>query len=314
VISIFQRGSITLAAFTCALASFGCTSTATRFLGEDIKASSEVSGAIGAFHEEIAGLHLIGTFTLFKDGTAPSDGPAVDLASFQSHGWSIDFQSPEPSAKDAARWIRDSQSSLRSGFERLVEFARAAYPNAHGRNFRILVLPPGSNFDRSWEYITMSDRNLRMTFALTLPGTDRQSKEGGSKSMLDLYPVLGHEFSHSYFWFHKDRYRNNFSDEVVAYTTERCLAWELLGRSPSVELAAPKELRAAADRDEPAEVYRRFHYRYSDSQIASVVAPRLLSRTESGNHEGTDALARYCRTIPTAGVDFAKGPPSSRSW
>ena len=300
----YRRGSAALAGILIFAAGSGCTSTATRYLGDSQNGVIGITEAIGSLHSEYAGIHVVGTFTLIRGEKPAPGGPATDVFSLQSDGWSIEFQAPYEIASDARNWILPRGAKLQANMARMVGLLRETFTDVRRRRFRVLVLPQGASFDRSWRHLAINDDDLLMQFAIPLPGMDSTMK-----SLDDLFPILAHEFSHSYFWFHKDRYRNNFSDEVVAYTVERCVAWQLSGHNPSALPPSPADLGEASAQMSAWDIYARFKTEYPDTLVASVVASLLLRRVqEDGGNSSKSALKSYCQTLPMAGTDFVHGP------
>ena len=279
----------------------GCATTASRYVEVVPDGAPGVTEIIGSFHDEFLGIHRIGTLTLIGHRNAERAGEVVPIETLREGSWSVAFVALERDADEARRWIDANGPMLRTGLGRTAAFLDSAYPDSGGRDFHVLVLPSGAGIDRTWQHLAISDRRLRLTYALPIPSAGAEPR-AASKSLLDMFPVLGHEFSHSYFWFHRDRYRNNYSDEVIAYTTERCVEAEVLGLDPSFLPPAPANLAASSDRLSPGELYGRFRKQYSDSLIASVAASARLRSVAGGGPAG--GLSAYCRHVPLSGVDF----------
>jgi hypothetical protein len=297
---MLRRGRAGLAAFSFCLFANGCASTASSYLGDPSLTIPEITEVIGSFHDEFGGIHLVGTLSLFKAGRYVSTGAPIPIQTLRFRDWRIDFEASNGFAPQVRQWIRESQTRLERDFRAFVDFAYIAYPRSGSRHFTIIVLPPASSFDRSWRYLATSDRNLHLTFALPLEAAKEPPAIG--KSVEDVFPILAHEFSHSYFWFHPKGYRNNFSDEVIAYTTERCVAWKLSGRSPMATPSGPRDVDSIFGRLTPFEMFSRFEGRYPDTVLAPFVAANEFRRILNGG--GAALLDTFCQSLPLSGVDF----------
>ena len=184
----------------------------------------------------------------------------------------------------------------------MVRYLERAFPDGRARRFRVVVLPPATRFDGAWETLAFEGADLAMTFAFPLPGTPEQE----STSILHAMPMLAHEYSHSYFWFHRGRYRNNFSDEVGAYTVERCLSAELLGVPWSGIDAGLPPLPGAAELS-PAALYAKYHATYPDTYIAVFAAIHELAKAQqAAGPQPADSMRAYCRSAPLAGRDYTR--------
>jgi len=183
----------------------------------------------------------------------------------------------------------------------MVARAHERYPGERGRRFRVIALPPRSRFDGAWPVVSVDGRDLPMTFAMTLPASATDGE-----SMTNVNALLFHEFSHTYFKFHPEHYANNFSDEVVAYVEQGCLLGELHPEGMGEDDTPIEALAGTIPDLPPHQVYARYHGQYADSMLGYFVALHELGRFKNGFKD--PAAREYCRSLPTAGIDFTKPP------
>jgi hypothetical protein len=285
----------------------GCTIGASSYLGSAGMIGPELTHLSGSLNAQLLGLHYIANLTWIRDGTDPPPGPYAPVYSMRHYDWSVVFEAPKSTAAAARTWFSHSGPELRRQFILMVDHIHRAYPGQGGRRFRIIALPPGSRIDESWPMVAVSGEDLPMTFALRLPGT-----KGDSETMNGVNLLLAHEFSHSYFWFHRDRYRNNYSDEIIAYTTQHCLQERFFPPSfgqDNHEMAA--FWKQVWNMDAPT-IYAKYHDKYPDTYLALFASANELRRV--GLKAGTNAAAakrEYCRALPTSGRDFTGGMQDS---
>lgn len=280
----------------------GCASTASGLLERYGILRPEMESASGSLDAEWLGLHYIANFTYIRDGTEAPPCPCEPVERFEHGPWSLTFEAAAKTRPAASAWLVRHGAEMRSQFDAMVRYLERAFPGGRERHFHIVVLPPATRFDGSWSMLASGDRDLAMTFAFPLPGSPEQE----ATSIVHLMPMLAHEYSHSYFWFHRERYRNNFSDEVDAYTVERCMSAELLGASWSRLGAASPPLPGAAELA-PRALYAKYHPAYPDSYIAVFAAIHELAKVEqaAGPQPG-DAMRAYCERAPLAGRDYTR--------
>lgn len=291
------RAAVACLALACLAVLCGCASTATRLLeGRGIAGHEAITQAFGAAHAEVWGVHFVATFTWLPKGETPPPAPYLPVGSIGEGEWALEFRAPETVQARAASWYAEHWEDVQRQFAAMIGELRAAYPSSGARRFRIVVLPPGSRFDGAWPQLLLSDRSLLMTFAVPLPDSARPE----DAALPDLYGTLAHEFSHSYFWFHPELRRNNFSDEVVAYVTQRCVAVALAHGSYEDVPEPDGEFLAEVNDMRPRELYRRYHERHPDTYLAAFAAASELRRARARGGSMKD----YCRAVPTAGTDF----------
>lgn len=284
----------------------GCTIGASSYLGSAGMISPELNHLSGSLNAEILGLHYIANLSWIRDGSDPPSGPYKVVYSMRHYDWSVTFEAPQATVKAARAYFAKSGPELRRQFILMVDHIQRAYPGQGGRRFRILALPSGSRIDESWPMIATSGEALPMTFALRLPGA-----KGDSETMNGVNLLLAHEFSHSYYWFHREYYRNNFSDEIVAYTTQHCLQERFFPPTfgqDSHEMAA--FWKEVWDMD-AATIYAKYHGKYPDTYLALFASANELRHvTEKAQKAGLSVAAakkEYCRAMPTSGHDFTNG-------
>ena len=288
------------AALSLCLAACGTIDTS-RFIRLSPPDVAGVTAAHGSFQYEIAGVHGIWTVSSIP-GRDKADVIAHDLrrvASLREGSWNLDLAATPAAAHAASGWYATHEAELAERFRKMVALLDAAYPDNGGRAFRILVMPPDASFQGSWMRIATTDEELPMTFALRIPQGTPDFRD--TSSLDGLFPLLAHEFSHSYFYFHRQAYRNTYSDEVVAYTTEGCVESALFGGAADFTPAALEDLLRAAPAG-PAALFARFAGRYPDTLIAMVAVGAELKRAAEG---GDASFTRYCRTTPLAGRDYS---------
>ncbi|HZZ91934.1 MAG TPA: hypothetical protein VFE23_05185 [Usitatibacter sp.] len=259
----------------------------------------EIPSARGSWDNELLGIHLIVNFSHIREGNEAPAPPYVPVFSLERDDWSERFEAPESVAGLARAWFDAHGNELRRQLETMVARVHERYPGEGGRRFRIIVLPAHSRFDGAWPVVAASGHDLPMTFALTLPASPRDGE-----SMIGVNQMLYHEFSHSYFWFHREHYRNNFSDEVVAYIEQGCLAGEFSPGGSDTEEAPIDKLAAQFAGLAPDRIYARYHGRYADSLLAYFAALHEMDKYERGLED--PAARELCRSLPTAGRDFTK--------
>jgi len=262
----------------------------------------EVESASGSLNAEWLGVHYIANFTYIRDGADPPACPCEPVERFERGGWSLTFEAAAKARPAAQAWLARHGGEIRGQFDGMVRFLERAFPGGGARRFRVVVLPPATRFDGTWDSFTLDGEDLAMTFAFPLPGTPEQE----TTSIVHVMPMLAHEYSHSYFWFRRERYRNNFSDEVNAYTVERCMDAELLGAPYSPAAVGLPPLPGAADLA-PAALYAKYHATYPDTYIAVFAAIHELARAEeAAGPRGREAMRAYCESEPLAGRDFTR--------
>ena len=288
----------------------GCTIGASSYLGSAGMLTPELTHLSGSLNAELLGLHYIANLTWIRDGTDPPPGPYKPVYAMRHGDWAVTFEAPQSTMKSAKAWFAHSGPELRRQFILMVDHIHRAYPTQGGRRFRILALPPGSRIDESWPMIATSGEALPMTFALRLPGP-----KGDSETMNGVNLLLAHEFSHSYYWFHREFYRNNYSDEIVAYTTQHCLQERFFPPTfgqDNHEMAA--FWKQVWDMDAPT-IYAKYHEKYPDTYLALFAAANELrhaaERAQKAGQNVAAAKREYCRTLPTSGRDFTGGMQSS---
>lgn len=157
----------------------------------------------------------------------------------------------------------------------MAEELKAIFPTIPARKYEIRLIPKGASYDGAWMSIAVSEKTLPLEFAITAPETSADVIPWISR----LTALLAHETSHSYYWFHPAEVAGRFSDEVVAYTVEKCI-----GRRTSVPLeparlpAKFEELERQADTQPPAIFYAQNRDRYPDSLIARILADSLYRK------------------------------------
>ncbi|HXS52528.1 MAG TPA: hypothetical protein VN782_08360 [Usitatibacter sp.] len=257
--------------------------------------------ATGSLHAEMLGVHYIVNFTWIRDGADPPPCPCRPVDRFEDGDWSLELEAPQAAHGAALAWLARHGGEMRDQFDQMVRYLRRAFPDGGARRLRILVLPAGSRFDGSWTTFAVGDQGLPMTFARPLPGPSQAE----DTSVARVMPVLAHEYAHSYFWFHRARYRNNFSDEVGAYTVERCLDAALFG-APYDELNGELQPFWGAVADlSPGALYAKYHARYPDTYLAVFAAIHELREAERAAHGERKAGVRaYCESAPLSGRDF----------
>jgi hypothetical protein len=284
----------------------GCTIGASSYLGSAGMIAPELSHLSGSLNAEILGLHYIANLSWIRDGNDPPPGPNKVVYSMRHYDWSVTFEAPQSTAKTARAWFAKQGPELRRQFILMVDHIHRAYPEQGGRRFRIIALPPGSRIDESWPMIATSGEALPMTFALRLPGANADSETMNGVNLL-----LAHEFSHSYFWFHREYYRNNYSDEIVAYTTQHCLQERFFpptfGQNNGQMATFWKEVWNM----DAQGIYAKYHDKYPDTYLALFAAANELRRVgERAQRSGQSVAAakkEYCRAMPTSGTDFTGG-------
>ncbi len=302
----WRRGLLILAAFLLQVALCGCASTASGILDRKALDSPEIHQASGNLHREVFGLHFITTFSLIKEGAEPPGTPFFPVYSIHREDWSVIFLAPGSICAQASAWFAEHDTDMPRDFDTMLEVIRPAFPGTGARRFVVYVLPPRSRVDLAWPQVATSDKDLLLAYALRLPSPGQDNTE----TILNVSLVLAHEFSHSYFWFHREHYINNFSDEVIAYSIQRCLSVRLFGGSHGDLPAEYDELASQVAHLAPGEIYRRFHEEYADSYLANVVSAIEFRRVEAMRRgRSEEALKDYCRAIPTSGRDFTRAEP-----
>lgn len=285
------------------LALCGCAMTASDLLTHYGILRPEMATASGSLNAEWLGMHYIANFTYIRDGADPPPCPCEPVERFARDGWSLEFEAAAKTQPAARAWLARHGGEMRSQFDTMVRFLERAFPDGRARHFRIVVLPQGSRFDGAWRTFALEDEVLPMTFALPLPG----SAQDEATSVARVMPMLAHEYSHSYFWFHRERYRNNFSDEVDAYTVERCMGAELLGASYWEAGGGLQPMAGAVADLSPPALYAKYHATYPDTYIAVFAAIHELREAEEAAGAGRrQAMRAYCESEPLAGRDFTR--------
>jgi hypothetical protein len=261
-----------------------------------------VTAAHGSFQYEFAGVHAVWTVSSIPGRDTVVVDDLQPIASLRDAKWTLDLLAAAADAPAARGWHGTHAAELEGRFRKFVELLDAAYPGNGGRAFRILVLPADAAFRGSWVRIATTSERLPMTFALRIP--QGASGFGDTSSLAGIFPLLAHEFSHSYFYFDRDAYRNNYSDEVVAYATEGCVERALFGKAADFAPTGPKDVLEAAATG-PRGLFARFAGRYPNTLIAMVAAGAELRRA-AADPGGDAALPRYCRTTPLAGHDYTR--------
>jgi hypothetical protein len=287
----------------CAVAALlaGCATQASTFLDRNAPHLTQVSKhLLGNVHSEVLGIHYYRTFAWFKGDGGPAHGPVREIHHVDRDGWSLDFDVAEDFAPVARAWFLEHGKEVDSDFARMLAFLREAYPGGGTRKFRVRVIPDGEPFDEMWSHWAIRDRDVVLTYAFPL-----SDAEGKDASPFGVFETLAHEFAHSYFWFHSDRVPNMFSNEIVAYTTQQCIAHELFGQEYGWIEPDYVEFAKSVSLLDPVRLYARFHGEYPDTYLAQFAAVNELSRVRaSAGPDPEGALARYCRAMPLAGTDF----------
>ena len=292
-----RRGVAALVvAFSLCIA--GCSTTPSKVLDARLLGNTDIKVASGVGCQEILGIYFIRTLSYGRGGVEVDASAFRPIHSVERGDWRVDFFAPESALPAVAEWMAKNGAALNSSLEAMFRLAETALPGDTARRFEIYVFPPDTNLDLGWRQVVTRESDVKLRFAMRLP-----TEGDDGESVVNTALMLIHEHSHAYFWFHRKNYVNNFSDEVVAYTLQRCLHEEIhggpigaLGRFAGAFELMEREIRAL-----PVEgIYGKFGSQYPDTFLANAVAAALLER-ESGDAQGVPAI---CKTIAASRRDF----------
>ncbi|HZZ93041.1 MAG TPA: hypothetical protein VFE23_10785 [Usitatibacter sp.] len=280
-----------------------CATTATSFLAPrgvtPSAGDARIEATLAGYHDQWGPVHYIATMTWIPGGGAPPTGATSRLSQYTEGDWTLELYAARSFVDYARRWLESADGiRLKRDFAGMVRLLDASYPGSGGRTVRIWLLPPATRYDRAWRELALTDRHLEMTFAVPLPDAARPE----ALSTTTMLATIAHEFSHSYFWFRAGQVRNNYSDEVIAYTTERCVEVALHGGQydalpPKVD-AFESEIRGLT----PSQIYQKYKGTYPDTVLAIFGAAHAFA-AQQRSHQN---IAAYCRNIQTSGRDFTR--------
>ena len=277
-----------------------------RFLPPDVP---NLLAAHGCLDSDVLVLHRVECVSWLKGERQVTVESMSTVGAIEHEQWSLEVAAPEAFTQPTRAWYASEAASLRDEFDRMVDFLNAAYPNNGGRRLRLVILPPDARFNGWWADSGASGAGLEMTFAFHLPkpGSDvhDESSVGG------ILATFAHEFSHTYFYFHTSAYRNRYSDEITAYTTERCLRHELFGTSLEEEPVAPDDIARASERMNAHQLLDQFGAKYPDTLIALFASGEEAKRALGDRTLDPESVKRYCTSNPQAGRDFARADTAS---
>jgi hypothetical protein len=281
-----------------------CATTATSFLAPrgvapSSKSDAWIEATLAGYHEQWGPVHYIATMTWIPEGGMPPTGDATRLARYTQGDWSLELYAANSFVDRATRWLESADGiRIKRDFSRMVRLLDASYPGSGGRAVRIWLLPPATRYDRAWRELAFTDRHLEMTFAVPLPNSAMPE----ALSTDTMLTTIAHEFSHSYFWFRSDQVSNNYSDEVIAYTTERCVDVALHGGEydalpPKVE-AFETEIHGMT----PSQIYQKYKGTYPDTVLAIFGASHAFAAEQRSHRD----IAAYCGRAQTSRLDFTR--------
>lgn len=213
------------------------------------------------------------------------------------------FFAPQSIRGDVKRWLDTNHASLSEAFARARKVLDAAFPFNVSRTFEVYLIPAGKTYEHRWTSIVFREQDVRLHFAFYLPATLTGDDRDWSAR---LFGFLSHEYSHSYFWFHPQWFRNNYSDEVIAWSIQRCVQTAIAGRQDETPQDGFAQAYANAKSMSPAAVFARYHAEYPETYAANIAAEGLFRRAVSAETAATtiSGLPDLCRTIVSSGVDF----------
>jgi hypothetical protein len=279
----------------------GCATTATGILDEKNLGGPEIRQVYGNAHREILGLHFVTTFSLTRDGTPAPQEDFVPVYAIGRGDWHATFFAGSSLVAEASAWFSEHDRQMHERFGAMLDTAQLVFPDSRTRTFEIYVFAPHDKIDIAWSQVTANDRGLRLIYANRLPPPGQDDGE----TVANVALLLLHELSHSYFWFHPEHFVNGYSDEVVAYSLQRCLAVRLFGGSAGDLGSEYEDLVPQIEGLAPGDIYREFHGRYSDSFLANAASADILRRLEKSQ---SGDMQRYCRTVASSGTDFTRAP------
>jgi hypothetical protein len=289
-----------LVAFAFAVVLNGCASSGN--VNWSSAGLPDVQSVHGCTQREFLGLHRVECISWLlgkEDGLQSNDTSTVGV--FQHAKWTLQIDAPKAFAAHVKDWYSSHHEPLESRFAIMVDFLDAAYPDNGGRRFRLVLLPDGASYSGQWTESSLDGDGLAMTFAFHLPQSTDVHAES---SVADILTTIGHEFSHSYFFFHRAAYQNNYSDEVIAYTTERCVRHFLFDAPLDEQPTAPDDLATASLTQDAGALYDRFAGRYADTIIAFFASGEEVKRVLGDSVRDERAARRYCTRSPLAGRDY----------
>ncbi|HEX4779411.1 MAG TPA: hypothetical protein VH301_01575 [Usitatibacter sp.] len=258
--------------------------------------------AMGNLHRHFFGVHYYQTFTWWKGEGEPARGPVRSVHSVARGDWSLSLDATAEFAPTVEAWSREHGAEVDSKFDAMLAILRAAYPDSGGRDFRILVSPQRRPIDVMWTHWAISGRRLELTYAFPL-----SDASGADASPMGAFATLAHEFAHSYFWFHPQRMPNDFSGEVVAYTTDHCVSAALFSQEYDWVEPGFRDFAKTVSGLGPDQIWMRYHERYPDTYLAFFAAVNELLRVQvQAGKDVNRTMGAYCRAMPMSGRDFTR--------
>ena len=295
------RGSRVLVSALIAALISGCASGIARVFDPTVLSTPEIVDAIGSKHDSVLGIHFITTMSLIRGGEAqePSGFVLIYRTAFQD--WSLAISAPFDKASSYAAWLREPNLDLSSSFSATAQKLKAIFPAISPRRYEIKLIPEGASYDDAWVSIAVSDKAIPLVFAISAPAAASDVAPWVTR----LTALLAHETSHSYYWFHPSEFVGQFSDEVIAYTVEKCVVGQASTQSERAHLP-PKyeELARQADAEPAAVFYAQSRGRYPDSLIAQIFADSLYRR-RTANLGNENSSTEFCRGVAHSRIDFS---------
>jgi hypothetical protein len=280
----------------------GCETIAFNAEDRELLSMPEVEAASGGRNEEFLGLHIITTGSVLRGTTTDAGQSFEQVDTISEGGWSLQLYGLTGDDQ-SLQWIKSNVPAIGDGFRGTARTIRDVFPKSSGRRFRIYLVPNDQSFQAEWYSIRIDDDDLPLMFAYHLPSIDARQQD---RWVVDFVAFLAHEYSHSYFWFHKDGYRNKFSDEVVAYTVQRCVQSRVAPMQRTLADGFVPFFNQVRDLS-PGEIHARWHDRYPDTYLGNVVS-EILFRKALGVAGGDSArLMSYCEAVVGGGSDYARG-------
>jgi hypothetical protein len=271
-----------------------------RLFDPKVASTSQIIEASGSKHDELLGVHFVATASLIRAGHSGEFGDFEAVLQTQAHGWTLELLAPDEGSANLPALLHAHRGDIEAAFRRMTGEASAILPDIERRRFVVRVIPEGLDYDDAWISLSLSERGRR-PLQCAFAGPKSAADLGAWADRLAVF--LAHEATHSYCWFHAAEVRKAFSDEVVAYTVQRCVADRLShgGKPPVPEHF--REMAKQADDEPPSAFYRRYHSRLPDSLIAQFVANSLYDG-QAGTKSAAGPLTSYCRHIAHSSIDF----------
>jgi hypothetical protein len=301
--SAHRRGIGALAGFFAAIAVGGCASGIALVFDPKVVSTPQIIEASGSKHDVFLGLHFVTTVSFIRTGHAEVVDQYIPVLKTTAQGWALQLLAPagEPAS---VRTLLEHYRDIEAAFAQMTEEVSKVLPRIGKRRFVVRVIPNGLDYDNAWLSFALNEGSLGpLQFAYSGPESSLDTPAWANR----LVVFLAHEAAHSYFWFHAPAPHNNFSEEVIAYTVQRCVADSVSEAGRARYPGNFGDMANQAAKDSPSAFYQTNRTRFPDSLIAQFVANALYDRKEklrSDKEEPGAFSTAFCRYIASSGIDF----------